>query len=83
MDNNRNIVLQAFAPARLLLGTRYAATPADSVDGAIGSLVSDLLNPTTIIIREENVSGSVPPIYVLVSNWSMDIVNGEINYLHF
>src|SRR5919108_730084 len=50
------------------------------IDGAIGSLVSDLLNST--IIREENVTGSQPPpIYVLVGNWSMDVVNGEVNYL--
>jgi hypothetical protein len=48
------------------------------IDGAIGSLVSDLLNSTTI--REENVSDSQPPIYVLVGNWSMGVVNGEVNY---
>jgi hypothetical protein len=50
------------------------------IDGAIGSLVSDLLNST--IIREENVTGSQPPpIYVLAGNWSMGVVNGEVNYL--
>lgn len=49
-----------------------------SIDGAIGSLVTDLLNST---IREENVSDSLPPIYVLVGNWSMGVVNGEVNYL--
>jgi hypothetical protein len=48
------------------------------IDGAIGSLVTDLLNPTTI--REENVSDP-QPIYVLVGNWSMDVINGEVNYL--
>jgi hypothetical protein len=48
------------------------------VDGVIGSLVSDLLNPTTI--GEENVTASLPPIYVLVGNWSMGVVNGEVNY---
>ena len=47
------------------------------IDGAIGSLVSDLLNPTT---GEENVTGSLPSIYVLVGNWSMGVVNGEVNY---
>jgi hypothetical protein len=47
-----------------------------SFDGAIGSLVTDLLNPAT----RENVSGSLP-IYVLVGNWSMNVVNGEVNYL--
>jgi hypothetical protein len=47
-----------------------------SIDGAIGSLVTDLLNPAT----RENVSGSLP-IYVLVGNWSMNVVNGEVNYL--
>ena len=50
------------------------------IDGAIGSLVTDLLN-STIIIEEENVSNSQPPpIYVLVGNWSMDVANGEVNY---
>ena len=48
------------------------------IDGAIGSLVSDLLNPTTS--GEENVTRSLPPIYVLVGNWSMGVVNGEVNY---
>jgi hypothetical protein len=48
-----------------------------SIDGSIGSLVTDLLNST---IREENVSDSLP-IYVLVGNWSMGVVNGEVNYL--
>jgi hypothetical protein len=47
-----------------------------SIDGAIGSLVTDLLNPAT----KENVSGSLP-IYVLVGNWSMNVVNGDVNYL--
>jgi hypothetical protein len=46
-----------------------------NIDGALGSLVTDLLNPA---IRE-NVSDS-PPIYVIVGNWSMDVVNGEANY---
>jgi hypothetical protein len=50
-----------------------------SIDGAIGSLVSDLLNTT--IIREKNVTSSLPPIYVLAGNWSLDVVNGEVNYL--
>jgi hypothetical protein len=48
------------------------------IDGAIGSLVSDLLNLTTT--GEENVTDSLPPIYVLVGNWSMGVVNGEVNY---
>jgi hypothetical protein len=48
------------------------------IDGAIGSLVSDLLNPTTI--GQENVTNAAPPIYVLAGNWSMRVVNGEINY---
>ena len=48
------------------------------IDGAIGSLVSDLLNLTTT--GEENVTDSPPPIYVLVGNWSMGVVNGEVNY---
>jgi hypothetical protein len=44
-------------------------------DGAIGSLITDLLNPA---IRE-NVNDSLP-IYVLVGNWSMDVVNGDVSY---
>jgi hypothetical protein len=51
------------------------AIPTFNIDGAIGSLVTDLLNPA---IRE-NMSDSLP-IYVLVGNWSMDVVNGEVNY---
>jgi hypothetical protein len=47
------------------------------IDGAIGSLVTDLLNST----MRENVSDSLPPLYVLVGNWSMGVVNGEANYL--
>lgn len=47
------------------------------IDGAMGSLVTDLLNST---IRE-NVSDSQPPLYVVVGNWSMAVVNGEVNYL--
>jgi hypothetical protein len=47
------------------------------IDGAIGSLVTDLLNRTTM---RENVSDS-QPIYVLVGNWSLDVANGEVNYL--
>jgi hypothetical protein len=47
------------------------------IDGAVGSLVTDLLNPT----MRENVSDSLPPLYVLAGNWSMGVLNGEINYL--
>jgi hypothetical protein len=47
------------------------------INGAIGSLVTDLLNPT----MRENVSDSVPPLYVLAGNWSRGVVNGEVNYL--
>jgi hypothetical protein len=46
------------------------------IDGAIGGLITDLLNST----MKENVTGSLPPIYVLVGNWSMGVVNGEVNY---
>ncbi len=45
------------------------------IDGPIGSLVSDLLNPT---IRE-NIS-SAPSIYVIAGNWSMSVMNGNANY---
>jgi hypothetical protein len=47
------------------------------IDGAVGSLVTDLLNPT----MRENVSDSLLPLYVLAGNWSMGVLNGEINYL--
>jgi hypothetical protein len=48
------------------------------IDGAVGSLVTDLLNPT----GRENVSDSpLPPLYVLAGNWSMGVVNGQVNYL--
>jgi hypothetical protein len=56
------------------LGNLFAEA---QIDGAIGSLVTDLLNPT----MRENVSDSVPPLYVLAGNWSMGVVNGEVNYL--
>lgn len=46
------------------------------IDGGIGSLVTDLLNP---MVREDGIGSA--PIYVLVGNWSMGIVNGEISYL--
>jgi hypothetical protein len=47
------------------------------IDGAIGSLVTDLQNST----MRQDVSDSLPPLYVLAGNWSMGVVNGEINYL--
>ncbi len=47
-----------------------------NIDGAIGGLITDLLNST----MRENVTSSLPPIYVLVGNWSMGVVNGEVNY---
>ena len=46
------------------------------IDGAVGSLVADLVNPTV----RENVSDS-PTLYVLAGNWSMGVVNGEVSYL--
>ena len=48
-------------------------------DGAIGSLVTNTLNSTTTI-GQESISDSAP-IYVLVGNWSLDVVNGDANYL--
>jgi hypothetical protein len=47
------------------------------VDGAIGSLVTDFRNSTI----SENVNDSSATIHVLVGNWSMGVVNGEVNYL--
>ena len=49
------------------------------IDGAIGSLVSDPLNST--MRQDVNDSVPAPPLYVLVGNWSMGVVNGQINYL--
>jgi hypothetical protein len=46
------------------------------IDGGIGSLVTDLLNP---MVSEDG--NGTAPIYVLVGNWSMGVVNGEISYL--
>jgi hypothetical protein len=53
------------------------AIPTFYIDGAIGSLVSDLLNST---MRENLTDSLPPPIYVLVGNWSMGVVNGQVNY---
>jgi hypothetical protein len=47
------------------------------IDGAIGSLVSNLPNSTI----GESLSNSSAPVQVLVGNWSMGVVNGEVNYL--
>ena len=47
------------------------------IDGAVGSLVTDLLNPT----MRENVSDSTSPLYVLAGNWFMGVVDGEVNNL--
>ena len=48
------------------------------IDGAIGSLVTDQLNPAIT----QNVSDpSQLPIYVLAGNWSLDVANGQANYL--
>jgi hypothetical protein len=48
------------------------------IDGAIGSLVTDLQNST---MRQDVSDSLLPPLYVLAGNWSMGVVNGEINYL--
>jgi hypothetical protein len=47
------------------------------IDGAIGSLVTELQNST----MRQDVSDSLPPLYVLAGNWSMGVVNAQINYL--
>ena len=47
------------------------------VDGAIGSLVTDFRNSTI----SENVNDSSATIHVLAGNWSMGVINGEVNYL--
>ncbi|MFL6320471.1 MAG: hypothetical protein ACJ72Q_08360 [Nitrososphaeraceae archaeon] len=46
------------------------------VDGAIGSLVTDVADSTTAPNKDNQL-----PVYVLAGNWSMDVVNQEVNYL--
>ncbi|MDQ3837249.1 MAG: hypothetical protein M3270_10010, partial [Thermoproteota archaeon] len=46
------------------------------LDGAIGSLITDLANSTTGADVDNQL-----PVYVLAGNWSMDVVNQEVNYL--
>jgi hypothetical protein len=77
---NLFLVSEAEGSVTTTQGTQNAneAIQTFNIDGSIGSLVSDLLNSTTT--AEENVTGSPPPIYVLVGNWSMGVVNGEVNY---
>jgi hypothetical protein len=46
------------------------------VDGAIGSVITDVANSTTAPKMDNQL-----PVYVLAGNWSMDVVNQEVNYL--
>jgi hypothetical protein len=46
------------------------------LDGAIGSLITDVANSTTAASVDNQL-----PVYVLAGNWSMDVVNQEVNYL--
>jgi hypothetical protein len=47
-----------------------------SIDGALGSLITDLLDPS----MTENVNDT-SPIYVVVGNWSLGVHNGQVSYL--
>ncbi|MDQ3847478.1 MAG: hypothetical protein M3261_00810, partial [Thermoproteota archaeon] len=46
------------------------------LDGAIGSLITDVANSTTAADVDNQL-----PVYVLAGNWSMDVVSQEVNYL--
>jgi hypothetical protein len=46
------------------------------LDGAIGSLITDVENSTTAADLDNQL-----PVYVLAGNWSMDVVNQEVSYL--
>ena len=46
------------------------------MDGAIGSVITDVANSTTAPNTDNQL-----PVYVLAGNWSMDVVNQEVNYL--
>jgi hypothetical protein len=72
-----------FAEAQASVSTLQSGQDANEsiqtfyIDGAIGSLVSNLPNSTI----GESLSNSSAPVQVLVGNWSMGVVNGEVNYL--
>ncbi len=72
-----------FAEAQSSITTVQGEQDADEaiqtfyVDGAIGSLVTDFRNSTI----SENVNDSSATIHVLAGNWSMGVINGEVNYL--
>ena len=78
-SNFGNLFAEAQTSATTVQGEQDAdeAIQTFYVDGAIGSLVIDVGNSTI----SESVSNSSPLIYVLVGNWSMGVVNGEVNYL--
>jgi hypothetical protein len=77
-SNFGNLFAEAQSSATTIQGVQNAdeAIQTFYVDGAIGSLVIDDGNSTI----SEIVSDSLP-IYVLVGNWSMGVMNGEVNYL--
>ena len=78
-SNFGNLFAEAQTSATTVQGQQDAdeAIQTFYVDGAIGSLVIDVENSTI----SESVSNSSPLVYVLVGNWSMGVVNGEVNYL--
>ena len=78
-SNFGNLFAEAQSSATTIQGVQNAdeAIQTFYVDGAIGSLVIDDGNSTI----SEIVSYSVPLIHVLVGNWSMGVVNGQVNYL--
>lgn len=78
-SNFGNLFAEAQTSATSVQGEQDAdqAIQTFYADGAIGSLVIDDANSTI----SEIVSNSSPLIHVLVGNWSMGVVNGEVNYL--
>jgi len=78
-SNFGNLFAEAQSSATTIQGVQNAdeAIQTFYVDGAIGSLVIDDGNSTI----SEIVSDSSPLIHVLVGNWSMGVVNGQVNYL--
>jgi hypothetical protein len=78
-SNFGNLFAEAQSSATTIQGVQNAdeAIQTFYVDGAIGSLVIDDGNSTI----SEIVRNSSPLIHVLVGNWSMGVVNGQVNYL--
>jgi hypothetical protein len=78
-NNFGNRLVEAQSPVTTVQDVQntIGAIQTFQIDGAIGSLVTDLQNST----MRQDVSDSLPPLYVLAGNWSMGVVNAQINYL--